>query len=72
VIGVDKCHVLKMGFTFYVDLHVIVCGTLSVREGHHIAHVVEDAVLKRMPQVEEVLIHIEPEEELSKSINAKT
>ena len=64
VLGLDKCHARKMGFSFYVDLHVIVSGTLSVREGHHIAHKVEDAVLQHMPQVEEVLVHIEPEEEL--------
>jgi divalent metal cation (Fe/Co/Zn/Cd) transporter len=64
VSGLDKCHARKMGFSFYVDLHVIVSGTLSVRDGHHIAHHVEDAVLQHMLQVEEVLVHIEPEEEL--------
>jgi cation diffusion facilitator family transporter len=64
VLGLDKCHARKMGFSFYVDLHVVVSGTLSVRDGHHIAHMVEDAVLQQMPQVEEVLVHIEPEEEL--------
>jgi cation diffusion facilitator family transporter len=64
VLGLDKCHARKMGFSFYVDLHVIVSGTLSVRDGHHIAHQVEDAVLQHMPQVEEVLVHVEPEEEL--------
>ena len=68
VIGLDKCHVRKMGFSFYVDLHVIVSGSLSVREGHRIAHAVKTAVLQRMPQIEEVLVHIEPEEELSGKI----
>ena len=53
-----------MGFSFYVDLHVIVNGEKSVREGHHIAHRVEDEVLATVPQVSEVLVHIEPEEEL--------
>lgn len=70
VIGLDKCHVRKMGLSFYVDLHVVVSGTLSVREGHQIAHAVESAVLKSMPQVEEVLVHIEPEEELSRKTPA--
>lgn len=64
VIGLDKCRVRKMGLSFYVDLHVVVGGSLSVREGHRIAHAVESAILKSMPQVEEVLVHIEPEEEL--------
>lgn len=64
VLGLDKCYVRKMGFSYYVDLHVIVNGEKSVREGHHIAHRVEDEVLAAVPQVSEVLVHIEPEEEL--------
>jgi divalent metal cation (Fe/Co/Zn/Cd) transporter len=64
VLGLDKCFVRKMGFSFYVDLHVVVKGNLSVREGHKIAHQVKATVLKEMPQISEVLVHIEPEEEL--------
>lgn len=48
------------------DLHVVVRGTLSVSEGHSIAHKVENAILENMPQVEEVLVYVEPEEELSR------
>jgi cation diffusion facilitator family transporter len=64
VIGLEKCHVRKMGFRYYVDLHIVVEGTLTVRQGHNIAHDVEDAVLEQVPQVAEVLVHVEPEEEL--------
>jgi cation diffusion facilitator family transporter len=64
VLGLDKCFVRKMGFSFYVDLHVVVKGNLSVREGHEIAHQVKATVLNEMPQISEVLVHIEPEEEL--------
>jgi divalent metal cation (Fe/Co/Zn/Cd) transporter len=39
-------------------------GDLSVRQGHKVAHEVEDQVLNRLPQVVEVLVHVEPEEEL--------
>jgi cation diffusion facilitator family transporter len=66
VLGLDKCLVRKMGFTFYVDLHIIVRGEMSVREGHRLSHEVEDAVLKGLPQVAEVLVHVEPEEELAR------
>ena len=45
VLRFDKCFVRKMGFNFYVDLHIIVNGELSVREGHRVAHLVEDSVL---------------------------
>ena len=64
VIGLEKCHVRKMGFRYYVDLHIVVEGTLTVRQGHNIAHDVEDAVLEQVPQIAEVLVHVEPEEEL--------
>ena len=49
-----------MGFEFYVDLHVIVDGELSVRGGHKIAHQVKDAVRLSNPRIAEVLVHIEP------------
>lgn len=64
VIGLEKCHVRKMGFRYYVDLHVVVEGYLTVREGHNIAHDVEDSVLEHAPKIAEVLVHVEPEEEL--------
>jgi cation diffusion facilitator family transporter len=64
VIGLEKCHVRKMGFRYYVDLHIVVEGILTVRAGHNIAHDVEDAVLQQVPQIAEVLVHVEPEEEL--------
>jgi divalent metal cation (Fe/Co/Zn/Cd) transporter len=46
VIGFDKCFVRKMGFDFYADLHIVVNGELSVREGHRTAHQVEEEVLR--------------------------
>ena len=64
VIGLEKCHVRKIGFCYYVDLHIVVEGTLTVRQGHNIAHDVEHAVLQQVPQIAEVLVHVEPEEEL--------
>ena len=36
-----------------------------MREGHRIAHEVEDRVLRALPRVSEVLVHVEPEEELT-------
>ena len=64
VLGLDKCFVRKMGLNFYADLHIVVNGELPVRDGHHIAHQVEDEILKALPEVSEVLVHVEPEEEL--------
>jgi cation diffusion facilitator family transporter len=64
VFGVEKCFVRKVGFRYYVDLHVVVRGDLTVREGHLIAHAVADRVREQVDKIAEVLVHIEPEEEL--------
>jgi cation diffusion facilitator family transporter len=64
VIGLEKCFVRKVGFQYYVDLHVVVSGDLTVRSGHAISHQVEDRVLANVEHVGHVLVHIEPEEEL--------
>jgi cation diffusion facilitator family transporter len=64
VFGVEKCFVRKVGFRYYVDLHVVVRGDLTVRQGHKIAHLVADQVRAQADQISEVLVHIEPEEEL--------
>ncbi len=58
--AIEKCFVRKMGFEYFVDLHVIVDGALSVREGHDIAHSVKSAILENMPVIYDVLVHIEP------------
>jgi cation diffusion facilitator family transporter len=67
VIGLDKCFVRKVGFRYYVELHVVVGGNLSVRAGHTISHEVENRVRAEVDRVAKVLVHIEPEEELLKS-----
>jgi len=58
----EKCFVRKMGFEFFVDLHVLVDADHSVREGHRIAHATKDAIQAAYPRITEVLIHIEPYE----------
>jgi hypothetical protein len=35
----------KAGFSFYIDLHVVVDGKMTVREGHAIAHAVKNQLL---------------------------
>lgn len=61
VIGLDKCYVRKMGFDYYVDLHVIVSGMIPVREGHRIGHEVKNAICRADSRIADVLIHIEPD-----------
>ena len=60
VIEVEKCRARKMGLDFYVDLHVGVDGTISVYEGHEIAHRVKSAIQQSDSRIADVLVHIEP------------
>ncbi len=60
VIDTEKCHVRKAGMKYFVDLHLIVNGNLSVREGHDIAHNLKNALMAEIPHVADVLIHVEP------------
>lgn len=62
VIDTEKCHVRKAGMQYYVDLHVLVKASISVREGHDIAHRLKDHLMKALPEIADVLIHVEPKE----------
>ena len=50
----------KSGLSHLVDIHVRVDGDLTVREGHDIAHAVQDALLASALRVTDVAVHIEP------------
>ena len=61
VIDTEKCHVRKMGMVYYVDLHMIVDGNVSVIQGHKIAHDLKDEIQKQIPRIADVLVHTEPD-----------
>lgn len=58
----EKLYIRKVGMKYHVDLHAMVKGSLSVKEGHDIAHKLKDALLEKIPSLENVLIHVEPVE----------
>jgi divalent metal cation (Fe/Co/Zn/Cd) transporter len=58
--ALDKCRVRKSGLSHLIDIHVRVDGELTVREGHDIAHAVQDALLASTLRVSDVSVHIEP------------
>ena len=60
VARVEKCFVRKMGYQFYVDMHVEVDPQMTVLRSHEIAHAVKDKVRDAKPAVSDVLVHIEP------------
>lgn len=60
---VHKIRTRKMGGSYFIDLHVLVDGSLSVRKGHEIAGAVKQSLLSHIPNAVDVVIHIEPFEE---------
>jgi len=57
---VEKCYVRKMGFDYFVDIHIQVDGSLTVTEGHAIAHAVKSKLLESNLRIKDVLVHVEP------------
>jgi cation diffusion facilitator family transporter len=60
VAGVEKCLVRKMGYEYFVDMHVEVDPMMTVLRSHEIAHEVKDKVRAEIPSVRDVLVHVEP------------
>jgi cation diffusion facilitator family transporter len=57
---VEKCIVRKVGYQYFVDMHVEVDPQMTVLRSHEIAHDVKDKIRDVIPAVSDVLVHIEP------------
>jgi len=57
---VEKCYVRKVGYQYFVDMHVEVDPQMTVLRSHEIAHDVKDKIREAIPAVSDVLVHIEP------------
>ena len=60
VLDTEKCFIRKAGMQYHVDLHIVVDSEIPVREGHFIAHEVKKALRKEIPELSNILIHVEP------------
>ena len=60
IVGTEKCFIRKAGMKYHVDLHAVVDGNLTVKEGHDLAHKLKDTLRADLPNLGHVLIHIEP------------
>ena len=62
--GVRQVHALRTRYlgclNLAVDLHVLVDGDRTVREGHDIASVVKRTLLESHPDIVDVVVHLEP------------
>lgn len=60
ILGTEKCFVRKAGMKYHIELHAIVDANITVKQGHILAHLLEDYLRKDIPELGHVLIHIEP------------
>jgi cation diffusion facilitator family transporter len=60
IIDTEKCFIRKAGMKYHVDLHAIVDGKITVKEGHDLSHKLKDTLREEIPELGHVLIHIEP------------
>ena len=76
--GVEHMHMLrtrKMGNDVLADVHLQVNSYLSVSEGHYIAENTMTKLRKRFPELSDITVHIDPEDDenasLSKSLPSR-
>ncbi len=62
VIDTEKCFIRKTGMKYFVDLHIIVAAEITVKEGHDISHKLKDFLMNEIPELANILVHIEPYE----------
>ena len=60
IYGTEKCFIRKAGMKYHVDLHARVDGSITVTEGHTLAHELKDTLRAEIKTLGHVLIHIEP------------
>jgi cation diffusion facilitator family transporter len=73
--GVKSLHDLRtrrIAHRALVDAHILVDPRISVSEGHYIAEHARSRVLKSHPAVADVLVHIDPEDDLNHDSNAQS
>ena len=72
--GVEQTHMLrtrKMGNNVLADVHIQVNSYLSVSEGHYIAENVVHNLRKQYPEMHDITVHIDPEDDECGSPSSK-
>lgn len=68
--GLHQLRTRRMAHQALVDSHVQVDTRISVSEGHRIAELARARVLRQHPEVLDVLVHIDPEDDMDPDILA--
>jgi cation diffusion facilitator family transporter len=61
--GVKSCHKIRTRGRpddIYIDLHVQVSPNMPIKEAHKVSFAIEDAIKKGIPEITDVIVHVEP------------
>lgn len=62
--GVKNCHKIRTRGRLddiHLDLHVQVDGNMTLMDSHHLSHTIQTQIMTALPQVVDVLVHLEPD-----------
>jgi cation diffusion facilitator family transporter len=71
VVDLHELRTRRMAHQVLVDAHIQVDGRISVSEGHRIAETARASVLKDHPEVLDVLVHVDAEEDLDPAVRRR-
>jgi len=60
ILAIEKCRIRKSGTFYFAEVHAQVAPECSVTVGHQIAHDFKDRVIEQLPNLQDIVIHIEP------------
>lgn len=55
-----RTRVRQIGYKYVIDMDIEVDSEMSVREAHKLAHMIEDKIRQEIPDVYDIITHIEP------------
>ncbi len=69
--GVLEVHAVRSRYissSIQIDMHIVVDGNISVREGHTIADTVENSIISGISEVLDVVVHMDPSQASSDTV----
>ncbi len=60
VLATEKLHIRRSGLGYRVTIHIHADPELSLRDAHELSGAVKSAIRREVPQVQYVLVHMEP------------
>jgi cation diffusion facilitator family transporter len=71
VLQVHDIRTRYISSSIQVDLHIVVAGSITVRAGHVIADDVRNRIIEEIPEVLDVIVHVDPPERAIREENLK-